>query len=68
MIPLLKDLTEPVVIGTSLFDLELVHRWYLGDNGWWHCECDGDAWDTSWEEVVDDVGANSTNYILEVPQ
>ena len=68
MNPNIEDIDEPTVIGTRVTDRNFDdHVWWLGEDGWWHCDCDGYFVDWSWAEVVEDIGPKSNNYSVVVP-
>lgn len=65
MIPKLKNLTEPGP-GSSIWETgDDLHYWWHKADGVWHCTCDEYAVGWSWEEIVDDIGPESTNYNVE---
>lgn len=65
MIPKLKHVTEPGP-GSSIWELvDDDHYWWHEADGVWHCTCDGEAVNWTWEEIVDDIGEDSTSYIVE---
>lgn len=69
MNPNIENIAEPTAIGTRVIDRNFGnHEWYLGEEGWWHCECDGSSIDWHWSEVVAEIGANSNNYAVVAPE
>jgi hypothetical protein len=65
MIPKLKDLTEPGP-GSSVWELmDDDHYWWRDTDGTWHCSCPDDQVQWTWAELVDDIGPDSTSYIVE---